>query len=114
MKRTRAFEPGDVVVVPFPFTDRDASKRRPALVCSTREFNEGAGHIVLAMITSSTHAPWPGDVPLRDLGAAGLSARSVVRWKLFTLPRSLVVKRIGALAQRDRVECGRRSPLRVD
>ena len=31
---TRAYLPGDVVVVPFPYTDRFAEKRRPALVIS--------------------------------------------------------------------------------
>ena len=29
----------DVVVVPFPFTDRTAGKRRPAIVLSTQSFN---------------------------------------------------------------------------
>jgi hypothetical protein len=43
----------DVVVVPFPFTDRLASKRWPALALSTLEFSTEAGHIVLAMITSA-------------------------------------------------------------
>ena len=47
------YEPYDVVVVPFPFTDRLTSKRRPALVLPDREaFNEEVGQAVLAMITS--------------------------------------------------------------
>jgi mRNA interferase MazF len=42
-----------VVVVPFPFTDRKASKRRPALVLSAMKvFGHLAGHSVMAMITS--------------------------------------------------------------
>jgi mRNA interferase MazF len=33
------FEFGDVVPVPFPFTDRSASKKRPAVVVSKRTYN---------------------------------------------------------------------------
>lgn len=36
-------EPFDVVVVPFPFTDRRAAKRRPALALSSAGFNRGCG-----------------------------------------------------------------------
>ena len=42
----------DVVVVPFPFSDRPGHKRRPALVLTNLSFNR-AGHTVLCMITSS-------------------------------------------------------------
>lgn len=103
--------PGDVVIVPFPFTDRDASKRRPALVCSAAAFNRQAGHLVLAMITTATHSPWPGDVPIRDLTDAGLPAPSVVRWKLFTLDASFVLGRAGTLSSRDRTACRAKQPL---
>jgi len=41
------YEPWDVVVVPFPFTERAGTKRRPALVLSKKAFNEN-GHTILA------------------------------------------------------------------
>lgn len=94
-------DPWDVVVVPFPFTDRAGDKRRPALVLSRRAFND-KGHTVLAMITSAAHDPWPGDVELADLAAAGLRTACLVRLKLFTLDNRLLVKRIGQIAERDR------------
>lgn len=65
-----------VVVVPFPFTDRSTAKRRPALVLSGRGFN-GHGFSVLAMLTSASHAPWPGDTPVSKLRPAGLTAPSL-------------------------------------
>lgn len=93
----------DVVVVPFPFTDRAAVKRRPALVLSdAAAFNAAIRHVVVAMITSATHAGWPLDTPVVDLREAGLPSASVVRMKLFTLDDRLIVRRAGALGRPDR------------
>lgn len=97
------FERFAVVRVPFPFTDRDAAKNRPALVLSSDEaFNTPAGHSVMAMITSEGNAPWPLDCPIADLKAAGLPAPSKVRFKLFTLDQRLVRGQLGTLAPADR------------
>lgn len=91
----------DVVVVPFPFSDRAAVKRRPALVLSRKSFN-AAGHTVLAMITTQAHRPWPGDTGIHDLSAAGLPTPCIVRLKAFTLDNRLILRRIGALSTADR------------
>jgi len=91
----------DIVVVPFPFTDRRASKRRPALALSTVEFSAGAGHTVLAMITSADNPAWPLDVAI-DSARAGLGAASKVRMKLFTLDNRLILRKIGGLHDIDR------------
>lgn len=97
-----SYERFDVVKVPFPFTDRDQTKRRPALVVSGNAgFNARAGHSVMAMITSAKHAAWPLDVPVTDLAAAALPAPSVVRMKLFTLDHRLVLGKIGRLTASD-------------
>lgn len=98
-----------VVRVPFPFTDRDTAKNRPALVLSDPvAFNTPAGHSVMAMITSLENPPWPLDCALNDLVAAGLPAPSRVRFKLFTLDHRLVRGVIGQLAPGDvaRVRAG--------
>jgi mRNA interferase MazF len=111
--RSPAFKPGDVVVVPFPFSTPRAKKRRPALVCSRQEFNGAAGHVVLAMITTATAGSWPSDVRILDLASAGLPPGSVVRWKLFTLPVGTVIRKIGALSAPDRSACGLEQPVRI-
>jgi mRNA interferase MazF len=108
-----SYEPGDVVVVPFPFTERYGAKRRPALVCSSAEYNAESRHVVLAMITTSTRSPWPGDVAIRDLEATGLPAPSTVRWKLFTIDASLILRRAGALSDEDRAACNERQPIAI-
>lgn len=96
------FNPFEVVVVPFPFTDKAKTKRRPALVLSSaKTFNQPAGHSVMAMITSARNPPWPLDVRIIALDKAGLPAPSVVRMKLFTLDHRLVLAKIGVLAPED-------------
>ena len=108
------YECFDVVVVPFPFTDRAATKRRPALVLSAAQaFNNRAGHALLAMITSARHSVWPLDTEIEDLLAAGLPGRSVVRMKLFTLDLRFVLERVGSLGliDRSRVSIALRSLL---
>jgi mRNA interferase MazF len=94
-------KPFDVVVVPFPFTDRRGDKRRPALALSTEEFSASSGHTLLAMITSAKNPPWPLDVPI-DPRRSGLSAPSKVRMKLFTLDNRLILRAVGRLDGRDR------------
>lgn len=102
MTLTVSFDRFAVVRVPFPFTDRNATKNRPALVLSDPvRFNTPAGHSVMAMITSQANPPWPLDCPLTDLAAAGLPAPSKVRFKLFTLDHRLVRGEIGKLSLAD-------------
>ena len=96
-----SYEPLDVVVVPFPFTDKRAAKRRPALVVSSAEFNAAHEQSILAMITSSRGAAWLSDVALEDWREAGLGVSCRVRLKLFTLDNTLVLRRVGAISRRD-------------
>ena len=93
-------EPFDVVVVPFPFTDRQAERRRPALVVSSPDFNSTHDQSILAMITSAG-GEWPSDVAIRDWREAGLSVPCKVRLKLFTLDDALILRKAGALSERD-------------
>jgi len=67
-----ALERYAVVRVPFPFTDRQAQRRRPAVVLSEPGFQRASGHLLLAMITSARQSAWPLDWPIADLQAAGL------------------------------------------
>ena len=95
------FKKFDVVVIPFPFSDRLDQKRRPALVISSDDFNEQSGHFVAAMITSAKRSEWPSDVSLKVIEPAGLPSDCRVRMKLFTADGSLVLKKIGRITPRD-------------
>ena len=92
----------DVVAVPFPFTDQDTVKKRPALVLSDfNDFNEITENCVLAMITSAKNPDWPFDVNIGSIQKAGLPAPSKVRMKLFTLDSRLITKKVGGLSAKD-------------
>ena len=91
----------DVVVVPFPFTDKTASKKRPALVISDEAFNLSLRKSVMAMITTTGHSPWMLDILIIDLAASGLKTPSLIRMKLFTLDNALILKKIGTLTKSD-------------
>jgi mRNA interferase MazF len=92
----------DVVVVPFPFTDKATTKRRPALILSDAQaFNQRVGQAVMAMITSARNSDWPLDIEIENLESAGLPAPSVIRMKLFTLDEKLIIRKAGELAVPD-------------
>jgi mRNA interferase MazF len=74
-----SFEPGDVIKVPFPYTDRPTRQSRPALVVSAPALEDRHGLLWVVMITSADNRGWPGDVAVRNLDMAGLPAASVVR-----------------------------------
>jgi len=73
------FEPGDVIKVPFPYTDRPTRQSRPALVVSAPTLEDRHGLLWVVMITSAENRGWPGDVAVSNLDMAGLPVDSVVR-----------------------------------
>lgn len=74
-----AFEQGDVVKVPFPYTDRPTRQSRPALVIAASDLEDAHGLLWVLMITSAENRGWPGDVEISDVVTAGLPAPSLVR-----------------------------------
>ena len=91
------YDPFDIVVVPFPYADRLAEKRRPALVISNRKL---AIHdlVWVAMITSADNEPWSSDVAITELKRAGLPAPSVVRpAKIACIEPGRIDRRVGRL-----------------
>ena len=64
--------------------------------------------MVMAMITTAAYTRWTSDVAISDVAKAGLSAPSVVRFKLFTLENQIIARRIGRLSPADvtRVKAG--------
>ena len=93
-----SFELGDVIKVPFPYTDRPTRQSRPALVVSGRELEERHGLLWVVMITSAENRGLPGDVLVDDLGMAGLPAASVVRTAKIATIEARDAQRLGRIA----------------
>jgi mRNA interferase MazF len=94
------FVKGEVVVVPFPFSDLTIAKRRPALVIAGLEGDD----IILCQITSQTIKDRYA-VPLQDqdFETGGLKQTSNVRPnRLFTADSQIVLYRVGKL-QREKL-----------
>lgn len=90
-------ETWDIVIVPFPYSDRLAEKRRPALVISNRKLAE-LGLVWIAMITSAGNEAWSCDIAINDIKQVGLPAPSVVRpAKIACIEPARVLGRAGKL-----------------
>jgi mRNA interferase MazF len=97
------FEFGDVVLVQFPFTSQIASKKRPAVVVSSRGYNEARLDVVVMAITSQLRiGATSGDVSVQSWNVAGLLKPSVIKPVFATIEQSLVIRRLGALDATDK------------
>jgi len=96
------FEVWDIVKVPFPYTDRPARQRRPALVVGAGELQMVHGILWLVMVTSAANRGWPGDVLVSDLAGAGLPIPSIVRPAKIATIEAHGAERLGTLPPRDR------------
>lgn len=97
-RRSRIFEIGTIVRVPFPFVERDREARRPALVIS-RPIGRDGDLLWTLMITSARRGDWPGDLPIGpDHAALGLPVPCVIRTaKVAVLEASVIEAVLGRL-----------------
>jgi mRNA interferase MazF len=92
-------EPGDVVLVPFPFTDLTAAKTRPALVLSSGAYNAKGRDVIVCGITSNlANTAHSVLVESSDLASGRLPVTSRVKVdKVATLQQAIVRKRVGTV-----------------
>jgi mRNA interferase MazF len=96
------FAQGAVLVLPFPYSDRLAEKRRPAVVISNPALERKHGLVWVAMVTSDRGRLLADDVSITQLSKAGLPAASVVRpTKLATIEPARVIRVAGSLIKPD-------------
>jgi mRNA interferase MazF len=93
------FSQGDVVKVPFPYTDKATRQSRPALVVSAPDLQRDHTLIWVVMITSAENRGWTHDVAISSLSRAGLPAPSVIRTaKIATIDASDAT-RLGTISE---------------
>lgn len=93
---------GDVVLVPFPFTNLSTTKQRPAVVVSSTDYAQARPDVVLMAITSQVHSSLAfAEALLADWQAANLLKASVLKPLLATLEQTLIIRQLGSLSSRD-------------
>ena len=93
---------GDVVLVPFDFTDRSGTKWRPAVVISSDRYNQETPDVLIASVTGNMRAVrHPGDRQIVGWQTAGLLMPSLAQAKIATIENRLVGRKLGTLASGD-------------
>lgn len=89
------FIKGDVVVMPFPFSDLTQSKRRPALVVTTLEGDD----VILCQITSkSVKDNYALSLEDKDFESGGVNQPSNLRPnRIFTADSHIILYKVGRL-----------------
>jgi mRNA interferase MazF len=87
---------GEIVLIPFPFTDLKGSKIRPAVVLFSNEFD-----VTICFITSELK--WQGDfdIVVEPNDNNGLKTKSLIRVnKIATIDSGLVLGVLGYLSEK--------------
>ena len=96
---------GDVLPVPFPFTDQQGSKQRPAVVVSSNTYTANRPAVFIMAITSVMRNPGAAlafaEATLVDWQSAGLIEPSVFKPVFTTIEQRLIIKRLGAISVGD-------------
>jgi mRNA interferase MazF len=95
---------GDVVLVPFPFTNQSGSKKRPTVIISSDDYNGQLSDLMILAITSRIRQPPDfAEVSRQDWQSAGLLKPSVLKPVITTIEQSLVQRVMGRLAPDDQL-----------
>lgn len=96
------YEFGDIVLVPFPFSDLTATKRRPAAVISSSAYHRNRPDLIILAITSQSRlAPSVREISIAGWKESGLLKPSVFKPALTTIEKSLVFRKLGRLSEGD-------------
>ena len=98
-KSTTAFEKWDLVLVSYPFTDKDSKKKRPVLIVSPEKYNSGNNVIVLQV--SSKKDQSEEDYQIKNWESANLPLSSYIKMKFATIKKDIIKKKLGRLSEDD-------------
>jgi mRNA interferase MazF len=96
------YEFGDIILVPFPFTDQTSLKKRPSVVISSIAYNTARLDVILMGVSSQVSPSLLfGELRIQDWQTAGLLKPSVVKPVVTTLENRLVIRQLGKLQASD-------------
>ena len=97
------FVKGDIVVLPFPFTDLSSSKKRPALILADIK---GDDYIMLQITSKNVKDIYAVPLLQSDFSSGSLQQDSNIRPnKIFTLDKNLILYKVGHLTDAKLEEC---------
>lgn len=103
MQTMTSYKFGDVVLVPFPFTNQAANKKRPAIVVSSNAYHRERPDLILMAATSRIRAqPSFGEMAITQWKQAGLLKHSVIKPIFTTVEKGLILRKLGHLEEKDR------------
>jgi len=96
------YQRGDVVLIPFPYTDLSAQKTRPAIIVSSEHFHRIRPELLIMYVSSQiAKTNLALDYLLQDWQQARLLKPSFARPKIAAVEPTLVVYKVGTLSSRD-------------
>ena len=96
------YKRGDIILVPFPFSDQTSTKKRPAVVINSDVYKSVSSDIIIIAITSKfDEIITAGECIVEDWEGAGLLKPSTIKPAISTIEAKLVIKRLGSLSHRD-------------
>lgn len=89
----------DIVLIPFPYSDLSAAKKRPVLIISNSNFHKNNDDVICCAITSSKKQLHRGIlIDNLDMEEGNLEVKSVVKQgKIFAIDRKRIIKILGTL-----------------
>ena len=93
------YKQGDIVIIPFPFSDLSQKKKRPALVISNNEYNEKTEDILVTAITSKISTKdFTIDLDNDSLESGYLKYKSQIRAdKIYTISKRIILKKYASV-----------------
>lgn len=94
-----SIEQRSIVLLPFPFSDLTASKKRPALVVSNTEFNKKSEDVVCCLITSNIEDREHSIlITNKDMESGYLEFDSKIKsYRIFTADKKIIYRILGKL-----------------
>ena len=102
MPLTTSYSFGDIVLVPFPFTDQSGTKKRPAVVVSSPAYHWDRRDVLIMAVTSQSRPTGAiGEVQVKDWKGAGFIKPSVIKPVITTIEQTLLIRRLGQLKKEE-------------
>ena len=97
-----AYKRSDIILVPFPFSNQSTTKKRPAVIISSDNYNNVSSDVIIMAITSQIqHINNIGERKLNDWQAEGLLKPSAIKSAVSTLEQKLIIRKLGVLSSDD-------------